>query len=469
MSKISLMMDTGKRAMANNQTALQTVGHNIANKSTEGYSRQRVEVQANIPVLAGRFQVGTGTRAAQITRINNPFLEKQMQKESSLSGFFDARAEAMSNVEEVYNEQFNKGLSQNMAEFFNAFRELANYPESIANRTFARDAGQLLASDFQRVNNDLVGAQADLDMQIRVNVGEINQIVKEIANLNEKISLVEMQGIPNNDERDRRDLLLKKLNEKIDVSWAENNAGQVTVTVGKNGVLVSGFSAQELVAETAETGDRLDVLFKAATGQLVPLTKTITGGRLGALLEVRDKTIEDYKGKLDELAHTFVTEVNKIHTKGVDLLGRPGQNFFAEDSNIKGIAGRMALNSTLMKDANRVVTGLREKGVADNSVANVISELQTKPLLSEGSATLDDFYRASVAEVGVFAQRSKTESETQKNVVSQLQNLRESISGVSLDEEATKMIEFQKGYDASARLIKTADEMFDTLLSLKRL
>ena len=110
MSKISSMMDVGKRSLANSQTQLQTVGHNIANKSTEGFSRQRVEQVTNVPISEGNLQIGMGARAAQVTRTNNPWLEKQIQREGSNGGYMDTRADALGRVEQVYNEQQNKGL-----------------------------------------------------------------------------------------------------------------------------------------------------------------------------------------------------------------------------------------------------------------------------------------------------------------------------------------------------------------------
>lgn len=469
MSKISLMMNTGARSMMNNQTALSTVGHNIANKSTEGFSRQRVEIQTNVPMSYGRLQIGTGAKAAQVTRINNPYLEKQIQKEGAQGGFLEARSEALDRVEQVYNEQMNKGLSQYMGEFFNAFRELSNYPENTATRTHVRETGIVLANDFQRVHKDLTEVQGDLDMQISTHTEEINQIVKEIASLNEKVSSIEIQGIPANDERDRRDLLLKKLNEKIDITWAENETGQLSITAARNAVLVSGFSSQQLETKRSGANDRVEVYYKTPSGQLTPITASIKGGRLGALIDTRDKTIEEFKSNVDQLAYTFATEVNKVHKQGVDLLGRPGESFFDQPMDIKDAAANMEISSSLRRDANRVAASMRDKGVADNTVANVIANLQDLPLLTDGTSTLDDFYRSSVGRIGVLTQRAQKESEAQKNILSQLTNLRESISGVSLDEEATRMIEYQKGFDASARLIRTADEMFDTVLNLKRL
>jgi flagellar hook-associated protein 1 len=122
MSKIHSMLDVGKRSMMNSQTALQTVGHNIANKSTEGYSRQRVEIQSNTPENHGRYQVGMGARTATINRINNPYLEKQIGEESANLGFLGGQSDALMRVEQVYNEQLKKGLNNYIGEFFNSFR-----------------------------------------------------------------------------------------------------------------------------------------------------------------------------------------------------------------------------------------------------------------------------------------------------------------------------------------------------------
>ncbi|MFN8945600.1 MAG: FlgK family flagellar hook-associated protein, partial [Pseudobdellovibrionaceae bacterium] len=150
MSKISAMMDVGKRSLSNSQSALQTVAHNIANKSTEGYSRQRVELMTNQPITSGNLQIGMGARAGVMTRTNNPWLEKQIQRENTSLGFMDTQAEALGRVEQVYNEQVNKGLNQYMTDFFNGFRELANNPESLSSRTVVRESAVSLSNDFKR-------------------------------------------------------------------------------------------------------------------------------------------------------------------------------------------------------------------------------------------------------------------------------------------------------------------------------
>ena len=128
MSKLNAILGMGKRSLQTSQMGLQTVSHNIANKSTEGYSRQRVEQTSTPPTGQGRVQIGTGATVAAVRSIKNEYLEKQIQGETEKLGFQESRSENMTRVEQVFNEQLNKGLNQFIGDFFNSFRELANAP-----------------------------------------------------------------------------------------------------------------------------------------------------------------------------------------------------------------------------------------------------------------------------------------------------------------------------------------------------
>ena len=288
MAKINSMMDVGKRSMMNSQTALQTVSHNIANKTTEGFSRQRVDLQTAIPITEGRIQIGMGNRAASVSRTNNPYLEKQLQKEQGNLGFHEGRAEGMSRVEHIFNEQANKGLNQYVTDFFNAFRELSNNPESVTSRTLVKEASEALVGDFKRVDDQLTDVQRDLDEAIKVQVDESNKMIREIGDLNEKIAQTEIQGIPANDQRDRRDLLLKKLNEKIDIKYGEGNSGMITVSSAGNAILVSGFDSYEMSTYRDPQTDRLQIGY-SSNGATEPfnITSRIRGGSIGGNLSIR--------------------------------------------------------------------------------------------------------------------------------------------------------------------------------------
>lgn len=475
MSKIHGMMDIGKRSMMNSQTALQTVGHNIANKSTEGYSRQRVELQTNEPVGVGKLRIGTGARSAAITRTNNPYLEKQIGKEQANLGYYRGRADALTRVEQVYNEQINKGLNQFIGDFFNAFREFANNPESLATRTQVKETADFLTKDFQRINRQFGEIRADIDQQIVTHVNEINEISREIASLNEKIRLVQSSGAPANDERDRRDLLIKQLGEKINIRWAEGEDGTVTITAGNSALLVAGNDAKVLetraTPETETKGEGSFDLFYRNNERAEPLkvTEQMTGGAIGGLLDIRDGTITGLLEDVDVMAHTLASSVNDIHSRGFDASNRQGGVFFAPPSGVRHAAAYLKLSDEVVEDPSRIASAAAAHAPGDNRIANRISQLQYTKIMGDDSATLDEYYNSMVGKVGIQARRAETAQESQKDILKQLSNIRESISGVSLDEETTKLIEFQKSFDASARLIRTADEMFDTVLNLKRL
>jgi flagellar hook-associated protein 1 len=478
MSKIHSMLDVGKRSMMNSQTALQTVGHNIANKSTEGYSRQRVEIQSNTPENHGRYQVGMGARTATINRINNPYLEKQIGEEQANLGFLGGQSDALMRVEQVYNEQLNKGLNTYIGEFFNSFRELGNNPESVATRTLVKETADHVTKDFQRMNKQLVGIRKDIDFQVQTHIEEINGYAQEIAKLNEKIVQAEVGGkggAPANDQRDRRDLLVKKIGEKINVKWAEGTDGSITVAAGNNAILVSGNDFKRLeVSSTPARGDKgegnFDIYYRNSE-QATPINMTdqLRGGAVGGLLQVRDETIAAIMNDMDELAYGLVTHVNDLHSKGYDGRNRTGQNFFEPIIGMNGASANIKISEDINEDPTRIAAAAAPYSPADNRIANFIGDLQFKKVMRGGMASIDDFYNGVVGQVGVYTHRANANKESQDNVVKQLNNLRESISGVSLDEEATKMIEFQKAFDASARLIRTADEMFDTVLNLKRM
>ncbi|MES2963556.1 MAG: flagellar hook-associated protein FlgK [Bdellovibrionota bacterium] len=475
MSKIHGMMDVGKRSMMNSQTALQTTGHNIANKSTEGYSRQRVELQTAEPLGMGKLRIGTGAKSAAITRTNNPYLEKQIQKEQANLGYLEGKADAMTRVEQVYNEQMNKGLNQFSTDFFNSFREFANNPESLATRTQVKETADHMTQDFARVNKQLTEIQRDLDQQVAVQVDQVNEITKELASLNEKVQMVEASGAPANDERDRRDLLIKQLGQKINIRWAEGADGNVTVTAGQNALLVTGNEAKRLdvkstPAEGAKGEGNFDVFYhNSERSTAIRVTDQLNGGSLGGLLEVRDKTINGLLDQVDNMAYTLGSTVNELHQRGFDVYNKQGATFFELPKELKGASANLKLNEAIAKDVGKIASAAQRDAPGDNRVANAISKLQFEGVIGDNKATLDEYYNSMVGEVGIQTRRTTTEQDSQKNIVNQLKNIRESISGVSLDEETTRLIEYQKGFDASARLIRTADEMFDTVLNLKRM
>lgn len=471
MAKIHSLLDLGRRGMGVSQSALNTTSHNIANKATEGFSRQRVDVLTNPAVGDGQKRVGTGSRLGAISRTNNPWLERQLEREGSNLAFLDGRASALKRLESTFNEQTVRGLNEAIGNFFNSFRELASNPESLATRTVVRDNATALIKTFQDVDRQIASVTGQLNNNIKTGVEEVNQHAKEIARLNEKIAAIEISGADANDERDRRDLLVKKISEKVDISYAEDEKnGMINITAGKTAILVAGSSSSELHTSTNQN-NQTQVLYNLSdSGKQTDITEQFKRGALGGSIELRDGLVHELQEGLLDLAYNLASEVNEAHVEGFDRYNKQGVNFFniPQDGNFE--LEQLSVSDEVMKDVGRIAAAARPNAPADNTTANVIHSLQFKATMgADKTFTFDDFYNSKVGLVGAMSQKAQANLDSQKNITDQLKNVREGVSGVSLDEEAQKMIEFQKAYEASARVIRMADEMFDTVLNLKRL
>lgn len=469
MPKIHAMMDIGKRSMSNSQTALQTTAHNIANKSVEGFSRQRLDLQTNPSITEGKLQIGTGARPATVQRVTDPFLDKQLGKEMGTKGYMDAQSDSLIRIENIFNEQNGKGINQYVSDFFNAWREVSNNPESATVRAMVTEVTNAMTNDFARVSKQLDQVQEETDFQIKTHLVEINKITSEIAGLNERITQIEINA-PSNDERDRRDLLVRKLQELVDIKVGEGDNGAIMVSTAGNAILVSGFDAFELNSVVDPKTQRVRVMFQPeAPSNDFDITDRIRGGKIGGIIEIRDRYVPEIKKGINEIASVIAKEVNAVHELSYDSLNRKGKAYFIFEDGDADIAQRLRLNPDINNDGTRIAAASRPNAPGDNASANVISMLQFKRVLDGGTTTMDDFYNAQVGKIGVSTFQARKAAEAQTNVLQQAEKLRESISGVSMDEEATRLIEFQKNFDASARVIRTADEMLETILNLKRL
>lgn len=474
-SRISTAMGVGQRAMMNSQSALHTISHNIANKNTEGFSRQKTETFTNFPYGSGKLRIGSGARAASIQRVNNPYLERQLANEKSNLGYLQGRAMGLGQLEQVYNEQANEGLNISMAKFFNAFRELSTSPESMAKRIAVKESADLLTRDFARVSEQLKDVRKDSNNNIAIVIKDINSITQEIAALNGQVQKVEIAGGFANDERDRRDLLVKKLGELTDIKWAEGEDRTITVSLGgNNAILIAGTEGKTLEAvPTPGKGNKVegdyDIIYhQHEYAEPLVITELIKGGKLGGLIEVRDGEVQEFKQNIDMMAYEIANRVNDTHTQGYTAYNQTGVTFFDKVGGQEDAAENLRINAVVLGDVGHIVAGMDPNSPGDNRIANMIGELQYTKSLKDGTVSIDEYYNGMIAEIGLRTEKANHLAENQDGIVRQLENFRESYSGVNVDEEVASMIEWQKQFDASARVIRTADEMLDTVLNIKR-
>jgi flagellar hook-associated protein 1 FlgK len=375
-------------------------------------------------------------------------------------------------TEDIFNEMGGEGVNRLMAKFFNEFRKLSNDPDSEAVRQSVRESSQALVHDFHRIRKEVEEVRRHIDARLEGHVSEVNSLAKELKDLNLKIKSIEVAGASPNDLLDQRDAVLRKLGSYMDLSMHKDNQGAYFVDVKGVGPLVAGSQVEKFWVERspADENGKPEAAFDLKTGANVrgKVTHTVSGGKIGALLEARDKTLSTVLDRLDEMAFTLSGAVNEIHRQGFTRTGAQGMDFFKGLSQRHRAAEFIGLSSDVSANVNNIATAAIPDAPGDNRIAIAISGLQNARILSEGKAGFDDFYNSIISDVGVVSSRNRSTMNQQKDILTQLGKMRDQISGVSIDEETTNLLQFQHAFDASAKVIQVADEMLKTILELKR-
>ena len=489
MKNATSLLNIGHSGLSASRKRLATAGHNISNANTEGYSRQRAPQQATTPVGYGNIVLGTGTKVARVERIHDQYLEKKLGLSITDHNFHQERRLQLGQVEGIFNEVNVSGFNDALGKFFNAFRELSKRPENEAIRSIVRENAQHLARTFKRTKRDLNELQVNLDKKIISSVDTVNSILREIGELNVKIRGFENQGGETGDLRDERDLNVRKLSEFLEVRVYQDESGQFTVNAEGVGSLVAGRHVQELVAQKSPESKAynpggVELYFRERPSHLI--SPRISGGQLRALLQTRDGELKGLQQRIDDLAFNLANSVNAIHRQGfanknvpLDENGIPvtedtqervtGIDFFKAPKASYLAADRLDISDEVKNDIRNIVTAWQANSPGDNRAAIAISQLQHSKHLGNGTASFEDFYLEGVGVIGTATKEAEVNEEYAMGILSQNQALKDKVSGVSIDEETANMIRYQHAFDASARVMSVADEMFKTVLGIKKL
>ncbi|MBN1849910.1 MAG: flagellar hook-associated protein FlgK [Deltaproteobacteria bacterium] len=590
MGGIGLVLNVAKDALLTQQYAVDVVSHNIANVSTEGFTRQSPVISANDAAPYGGFMFGRGASLDEIIRIGNDFIEKRVQQSQTDLSSLTEKEIYMNVMEGVFNENSSQSLSSQFIGFWNAWNDLANNPSGLSERNLLVESGELLCQSFKSLNSDLTTLIQEIDNSIEAGIGEMNQIITQIADLNDRILTLQIEGNPN-DLIDQRNLLVRQLSEYMDINTYEQDDGNLTVATGRGYILVSRNSTYPLAYENNE------VVWQSSSSTTVTISDTVSGGKMGAWLEMRDEMIPKYQADINSLAESTIWEVNALHTQGIGLQGLTsvtgsyattnsaeeigtvdsGFNYydkiqdgsfdiwlydttgavvgsttisitantttldalataidgvsiggedaltasisvdgnlsiavdtasgysgytlaFANDtSNTLGVLGintfftgtdahDMTVNSVISANEDLIAaaqvdtTGAFTTG--NNSNALDIAGLQYQGATVQrwtyerGSAataqditntTLETYLHSLVGAIGIESRSTRNEKEYCEVIYNKLNETRDNISAVSLDEEMANLIKYQHAYTAAAKLISVADEMLTTILQAK--
>jgi len=380
------------------QRSLDTIGHNISNVNTDGYSRQTVDLTARVPQANGFGFTGTGVETSTIKRSFNNFVDLSVRSSTSSAAEFNAFHAMASQLDNVLADQ-QTGISNSMQRFFNATQDVADSPASTSAREVLRNEAQHLSGQFNQLADWLDQVRGQVSSDIKSSVSEINRLSAAIGNINESIVIANGQssGQPANDLLDQREVLIRDLSEMVSVSTLQQDDGSINVMAGSGQMLVVGNKASTLEV-FVEAGDpnQLGIAIRGNGGVLVPVTEQLSGGKLGGIMNFRERMLDPASNSLGLTAIGLSDFVNQQQNKGMDLTGALGNDFFnvAKPTSLT-LAGTPDIVSVAFNDVSKLTnkdytlqfTGgswqLRQNDT-DQTVAMTGSGTAADPFIADG-------------------------------------------------------------------------------------
>jgi len=464
MTSLLNALNAGKTSLLTNQKSIEIVGNNIANVNTEGYSRQRAELMQIPAVNFGDFFIGQGVTVSDVSRDYSVFINRQLQDKSIEYGEETGKSGSLAELERIFNVS-EDNLASEINDFFDAWQELTANPSGQVERDVVMQRGQLLGDAFRGITDDMDTVVSNMNTEIIGEVDYLNEKITQIAKLNDRINLIEISGQTANASRDQRDLIVKDLSETLGIQTYTDNRGMLSVQLPGGMPLVQGNLAATIKTVTSGTDVSLQL---EVAGSTLDVTLDNLGGKFKGMFEMRDVFIADLRSNLNTLATDLTTAVNTEHAAGYGSDGVDGRDFFLDMATL--LPGEIPSRNvfvTITNTSEVAAAGLIDAAPGDNENALRIAQLEVTHKVGATNDTFDNFFSQMVSSVGIEAARNELALSGAKDASVQLQNLRDGYSGVSLEEEMIDLIQYQRGFESSAKFLSTVDEMMNALLQLK--
>lgn len=458
------LFDISVRTMSTYQEAIEVASNNISNAGNTDYTRQRV-------VLASELNVngqGTGVKVQDVQRVRLDILDTQIRKYQSTLSDADKRSEILQQIEALNGEPSSTGIAAGITDFFNSWNELSANPTSTQLRLNVIQKAQNLSQRFKQTVDGLTDIQYSIQQQANSTVDQINGYLKQIHDLNLQAYDAKARGVRASELEDQRDSLIDQLSQLVNVSVQKNDSGAVQVNVGGSyGADQTGYNQFQL----KNINGQLRLVSENDTNSVA----VINSGKFNALSDLYSNKIPAYLKSLENLANTFVSSVNELHmqgytqsTTGASTNGIP---FFGEVGSSGGVVnaivdGEIRINSSVLANPGNIAASDIQGADGNSNISNKIAELVNTKFPELNNLSLSDGYSSILNSIGLDKNQSDNVSQSGNAIMLNLQTQKKSYSGVSIDEEMTNVIKYQRSYEAAARMVKIADSMIQTLLGM---
>jgi len=458
MGTITSIMDIAQQALMADQDALNVTANNVANQNTPGYTREVVNFQSVDAVTLSGLSVGSGvtvTATSQRDRV----LEQRVQQQTQVEAQSGALESALQQIQNIFGLSSTSSSASATAlgtattSFFSALTALSSDPADTATRQNVLSAANALAGAFNSSANQLAQVSSSLNQQVVGDVSQVNSLTTTIASLNAQITSISPNGDAGTLE-DQRQSAIAQLSQLVGLDQISTENNGITLTTSNGAVLVSG--SKSFALSTTQVGGTTHIL-AGLDGQ--DLTSNLSGGDLGGVLQARDQQLPSYQSSLDSLAFGIGTEVNQQNELGVDLNGNPGAALFTLPSTQSGAAALIQVATT---DPSAIAAAAPGEGSAGNS--NILSGLSNPNV--QGGQVAAQFLASFLGQIGSDTSAATTDNSAQQATLTQLTTQRDSLSGVSLDEEASNLTQYQRAYQAAAQVFNIANSVMASALNL---
>lgn len=453
MSGLSESLSIALSALSVSQQALATTSNNVANANTPGYSRERAILAAGDPVVMGALTYGTGVVLERIESLRDPILEIQLNHETQQQSKLNASLTELQQIQTQFGSA-SSGIGADISNFFNSLQQLSPDPSNLALRQSVLTAAGNLATDFNTTANNLHTQRGNLDLEVEQSVGGVNTLTKQIASVDQQISALQNAGQSAGTLVDTQTSLIRQLSGLIDVQVIPTDQG-ITLATANGTTLVSG--SQSFALSTQLGSDGVEHVMAGTED----ITSSLKGGSLAGMIQIRDQEIPSIGSSLDQLAAGLATNLNAANAQGTDLYGNQGGDLFvAPPAGGVGAAAALKVNITdpsLIAASSDGTTGSNGNLAILSAVAN--------QAVADGQTPIG-FYSNIVFQVGSTTSNTSADVDSSSLILQQLQDQRGSVSGVSLDEEAANLIQYQTAYQAAARVVSTVNTLLDVAVNL---
>jgi flagellar hook-associated protein 1 len=458
MSSLNASLATALSGLTADQGAMAATTNNVANVNTPGYSREVPVLVASDPVELQPLTFGTGVTLQNIESIRDPILESQIQQQNQAQGQYSTLTSALQQTQVNFTSSTGD-IGTQISNFFDSINQLSTNPSDLSLRQGVLTAAGNLATSFNNTANNITAQRQNLDLNVVQTVQQINQLSQQIAQLNEQISNLQNSGENAGTFIDQRTQAIDQLSSLVDVSVIPTSDNSLTLTTGNGTPLVVGQRAYQLQTQPTTSGLH-DVYSQDGTD----ITTQITSGQLGGTLQARDQEIPAIQSQLDTLASGLATSVNTVQAGGFDLNGNAGTNLF-NPPPANGVGAAASLSVAITDPS--LIAASSDGTSGSNGNAQAMYALGSQGVIAGQSPT--DYYSGIVFNVGNDTSNASAEQTASGLVLQQLNDQRNALSGVNLDEEAANMVQYQDAYSASAQVVTTINDMMYATIQMTTL